>query len=402
MNATEFLTSAFLSMRAHLLRSLLTMLGIFIGVASIIAIVAIGKGGQNAVVSTLENNQLRQTIEIVPRELVVPGIPQPGQILSFSNEDFDIARQFQGVLQVAETLYGQAAVSAGRQSANLMLEGGPDYLNGLANFSVIQGRMFTNGDVLTHQNVALLSQQAALQLFGRENVVGQSLVLGGQTLQVIGVTASTEPSLLNGILGGGAVYLPYTTLEGIFPNWTASEMDIAVQPGVSVPELSQRIVTALNIHAHSAEAFETSAGFLQGIEKLIGTITNILTLVIGAVAGIALVVGGVGVMNIMLVSVTERTQEIGIRMSLGATKSAIVWQFLFESMMLTATGGLLGIVFGVLVTIIVRAAFHFPVAVSWQVAIGAFLFSALIGLVCGLYPALKASRLLPVDALRYE
>ncbi|WP_258111215.1 ABC transporter permease [Alicyclobacillus sp. SP_1] len=402
MDVREMMFTALLSMRTHALRSILTMLGILIGVASIIAIVAVGNGGKAAIVSTLESSRLQNTIEILPKELVVPGLPQPGQVLSISANDLNLVRQFHGVTVVNPLYFGQVEVTAGARSANLNLEGGPYFLPDLARFTILHGHMFTPLDVLGHRNVAVLSVGAASQLFGTTHVLGQTVTVGGQPLDIVGISASTEPSILNGILGGGAVYVPNTTLEDIFPNWTASEMAVGVVPGTSVSQLARRLVTALNIHAHSAQAFEDSSGFLAGIEKLVGTVTSILTLVIGSIASIALIVGGVGVMNIMLVSVTERTQEIGIRMSLGASRAAILVQFLMESMFITMTGGFLGILLGAAIAFGVHLATHLPMQVSWQVMVLSFLFSAVIGLICGIYPANKASKQNPIEALRYE
>lgn len=179
-------------------------------------------------------------------------------------------------------------------------------------------------------------------------------------------------------------------------------MDVLVQQGVNKEALTKRIVMALNIHAHSPDAFEDSTGFYSGIEHTIGTVTSILTMVIGAVAGIALIVGGVGVMNIMLVSVAERTEEIGIRMSLGAKRQDILLQFLVESMMITVFGGVIGIGLGMVISFGVEKFTRLPAHVPWQVILLSFLFSAIIGIVCGLYPANKASKLQPIEALRYE
>jgi putative ABC transport system permease protein len=226
--------------------------------------------------------------------------------------------------------------------------------------------------------------------------------IGGEPFQVLGVTVSQEASLFSLFLGTEYVYMPATTCRDLYPYWSISEMDVEVAPGTDKAALSKRLVTALNVNAHNADAFEDSSGFLAGIEQIIGKVTSILTLVIGSIAGIALLVGGVGVMNIMLVSVTERTQEIGIRMSLGATRGAILLQFLIESMMITLIGGVLGILLGVGVSVAVSMATQLPTFVSWPIVVGSFLFSALIGVLCGLYPANKAARLNPIDALRYE
>ncbi|RIV20109.1 hypothetical protein D2Q93_12290, partial [Alicyclobacillaceae bacterium I2511] len=334
------------SLRANLLRTFLTMLGIWIGVASIIIIVAIGEGGQSAIISTISSAKLQNTVQILPKEIVEPGLPQPGQVLSFQTADLQLAQQFSGVANVSYSLYGQANVVYGSQTINASIQAGPAYLNDLAHFDVISGHMFTPTDVLAHRQVVLVSQSLAGQLFGPKPPVGQVILVGGYPLQVIGETVSSQFDLMSRFLGSNYLYLPSTTCRDLFPWWGISEMDVQVSPGASVAQVSQRLVTALNIHAHNAGAFADASGLWLGLEQTVRKVTTILTLTIGSVAGIALLVGGIGVMNIMLVSVTERTQEIGIRMSLGATRSAILLQFLTEAVMITTGGGLLGVVLG--------------------------------------------------------
>ncbi|MCL6632656.1 MAG: ABC transporter permease [Alicyclobacillus herbarius] len=402
MNLGEMLLSAWTAIRSNKLRSFLTMLGILIGVSAIIAIVALGQGGQAAVIATIESPRLQNTIQILPKETMEPGLPQPGQILSFSDADFALARQFPGVADVYYTLYGQATVASGGKLVNVSLNAGPQYLNEIARFTVVQGRMFNATDVLAHRRVVLVSTSLAEKLFKGPSPLGETIQIGGQPLQVIGVAAPSQMNLLGGFLGTDYVYMPATTCRDLFPWWSISEMDVQVDPGVNKVELGQRIVTALNIRVHNANAFEESTRFYAGLEQTIGQVTRILTLVIGSIAGIALVVGGVGVMNIMLVSVTERTQEIGIRISLGATRRAILLQFLMESVLITLIGGVLGVLLGGAVSFLMRMLTGLPTSISgWAIAIS-LVFSTLIGLICGLYPANKAARLNPIDALRYE
>jgi putative ABC transport system permease protein len=402
MNVGEMFISALSSLGSNKLRAFLTMLGILIGVAAIIIIVAIGNGGKLAIVSTLESNRVSQTIQILPSAVVAPGLPQPGQVLSVSNDDLAIARQFSGVTDVYYTLLGQAQIQSQNQSLNVSVEAGPSFLNEIARYTVVSGRMYTQADVLAHRSVALLAESTAQKLFKTTKVVGKTVILNNRPFEIIGTTMSSEANLFSVFLGSDYIYLPSTTCMDVFPSWQISELDIEVAPTVDKAQLAKREVMALNIHAHSANAFEDSSGFLQGIEKTVDSVTNILTLVIGAIAGIALLVGGVGVMNIMLVSVTERTEEIGVRMSLGATRWAILMQFLIESVTLTVIGGGMGIVLGVAISFVIQTVTHFSVPVSWSVVGISFAFSVVIGVVCGLYPANQASKLNPIDALRYE
>lgn len=323
-------------------------------------------------------------------------------MLSIDDEDFSIAQSFQGVSQVNYTIYGTSTVSTSSRTANVSIEAGPSDLDDLARFTVIEGHMFQTPDVIAHRKVAVLSTSLAAKLFGNGNPIGATVMVQGTPLQVIGVAQSQEANLFSLFLGSDYLYMPATTCRDLYPNWGISEMDVQIEPGANRDQLAKRIVTALNIHAGNAGAFEDSSGFLAGIAGTVQKVTTILTIVIGAIAGIALLVGGVGVMNIMLVSVTERTQEIGIRMSLGATRGAILLQFLIESMTITTIGGLAGILLGSGVGVAVSVVTGVPTYVSWPISVLSFLFSAVIGVICGLYPANKAARLDPIDALRYE
>ncbi|SIS58949.1 ABC transporter permease [Alicyclobacillus vulcanalis] len=402
MNIDEMLRIAFSSLAANKARAFLTMLGIWIGVAAILAIVAVGNGGKALVIGAISNGSQSNVIQIVPRELVAPGLPQPGQVLSIDSSDLSIAASFSGVESVSETFYGTAVVQSGDKSDNVTLFAGPADLDQLARFLVVRGRMFTSQDVLSHANVAVISESLANKLFGSGNPLGAVITLSGVPLEVIGVAQPEQASLYSLVMGSDNLYIPDTTCEDIFPNWTASEMDVVVKPGVPVQSLASRILLALNIHAGDPDAFADSSGLLASVAALVTKVTTILTAVIGAVAGIALVVGGVGVMNIMLVSVTERTQEIGIRVSLGARKRDIILQFLVESMVITSLGGVAGIATGFALSAALRAITGIPASVPWTMGAVAFGFSAAIGVICGLYPAVKAANLNPIEALRYE
>lgn len=402
MNIQEMFLAALHSLLANKLRSFLTMLGILIGVAAIIAILAIGSGGKYAIVSTLESTRAQDTIQIVPTAFVEQGLPQPGQVSQFKDSDFQFVEQFAGVESVYYRMTGEDYVSSPTKSVNSSIEAGPSYLADISHFAVVSGRMYQDADVIGHRPVCLVSQTLATKLFGHASPLGRTVRLNGATLQIIGVTVPTQVNLMSIFYGQDYIYLPATTCRDLYPNWQITEMDVEVKPGVNKSALSHRLVTALNIRAKSASAYEDASGFLLGIENTISTVTSILTYVIGAIAGIALLVGGVGVMNIMLVSVTERTAEIGIRVALGATRQAILVQFLIESVLITSTGGIAGILLGSAAAILVRLVTHFPVTVSWWAVVGSFLFSSLIGVICGIYPANKAANLNPIEALRHE
>lgn len=405
MLGLELWRSAFDSLLVNKLRSVLTMIGIIVGVGSIITIVAIGQGGKSAIVNEIQSANPQDTVEIIPKSL----LSQPGQsnttgIKSFSPADFALVRSFSGVKDVYTTPQTSDTVAndAGKHDS-VTVQSGPSYLPTIDKFKITAGRMYLPMDNTAHRHVAVITSQVAKDLFGKPAAaIGKFVSLQGQLLQVIGVSESTDSSPLARLLPGRNVYIPTSTFSDLYPGEPLQVMDVRIAPGQDQTALSARIIAVLNAKYHADNAFTNASSYIASFTQMISKVTTIITVIIGSIAAIALFVGGVGVMNIMLVSVTERTKEIGIRMSLGATRTNILWQFLVEAMVLTTLGGGLGILLGWLVAAIVSMSFHLPSLVSWQSVFGSFFFSAIVGILCGLYPASRASRLNPIEALRYE
>ncbi len=399
----ELWRTAFESLLANKLRSILTMLGIIMGVGSIIAIVAIGQGGQVAIVNEISSNFPQGTIQIAPKAILTqsPTFHSSG-ITTFSQADFQIVSGFSGVQDVYQTPNTQDVLTYGGKSQYVQVMSGPSFLPRLDQFQIIAGRMYVSADRLAHRPVIVLFKDVATAFFGSvQHAIGQYVSLRGQLLQVIGVAQSTNQTLFAGLQGQTNVVLPTTTYEDLYPGYPIYVMGIIPKSGQDVTALTNRVIAVLNAKYHT-DAFENASTYIHTIENTVSSVTGVITAIIGAVAAIALVVGGVGVMNIMLVSVTERTHEIGIRVSLGASRKTILWQFLVEAMVLTTTGGVVGIFLGVVCAELVSVFAHLPPLVSWQAALGSFLFSALVGIICGIYPASKAANLNPIDSLRYE
>lgn len=403
MLGTELWRSALESLMSNKLRSILTMVGIIVGVASIITIVAIGQGGKASIINEIESGNPQDTVEIVPKSLLSqPGAISSTEITSFSPADFDMVRSFSGVRDVYTTPQVTDTAANGGKHDTVVVSSGPSYLPDLDKFKITAGRMYLPMDDTAHRHVAVISSQVADDLFGSSKAaLGQLIALQGQLLQVIGIAESTDTSPLARLVPDRNVYIPNSTFSDLYPGQPIQVMDVRVQPNQDKAALTSRIIAVLNAKYH-ANAFTNASAYIASFTQVISKVTTTMTVIIGAIAAIALFVGGVGVMNIMLVSVTERTREIGIRMSLGATRTTILWQFLVEAMVLTTLGGGLGILVGWLLSVIVSASFHLPSLVSWQSVVGSFVFSAVIGILCGLYPASRASRLNPIEALRYE
>ncbi|QQE80262.1 ABC transporter permease [Alicyclobacillus sp. SO9] len=401
----ELWRSAFDSLLVNKLRSVLTMIGIIVGVGSIITIVAIGQGGKSAILNEIQSANPQDTVEIIPKSLLsAQGQANPSQIRSFSPSDFQLVRGFSGVKDVYTTPQTSDTLSYAGKRESITVTAGPSYLPSLDKFKISAGRMYLPMDNTAHRHVAVLSTQVAKDLFNKnkpQDAVGHFVSLQGQLLQVIGISKSTNSSPLANLVPNKNVYVPTSTFSDLYPGKPIYTMDIRTQTGQNKKAISARVIAVLNAKYHS-NAFTDASSYITSVTNLIGKVTTTITVIIGAIAGIALLVGGIGVMNIMLVSVTERTREIGIRMSLGATRTTILWQFLVEAMVLTTLGGGIGIVLGWLTAVIVSASFHLSALVSWQSVVGSFLFSAIIGIICGLYPASRASRLNPIESLRYE
>jgi len=261
------------------------------------------------------------------------------------------------------------------------------------------GRNLLAADFLSGNRVAIVSDNIAEDLLEEDDgeLLGKVIYIKNQPVEIVGVIESDE-SIFS--FGSKTVYLPLRTWQSIFSNMSITEVSIKATGPDEVEIAGEKSAELLNRKYDKDEAYQIIN--MEEIAQGIGQITRIMTIIISSIAGVSLLVGGIGVMNIMLVSVTERTREIGIRMSLGATRGQILFQFLVEAMTLTLIGGLIGMGLGTGAAFIVSFFAGWPPLVSLPVIVGGILFSMLIGVVFGLLPANKASRLDPIESLRYE
>lgn len=262
---------------------------------------------------------------------------------------------------------------------------------------VQDGRTFTDNDFLSGKRAGIISKKMAEKLFGKTSPLGKIVWAGGQPVEVIGVLKE-ESGFLS--LGLSEMYVPFNMLKTSFGTNDYSNVSVQTESADQIKSTGKEAARLLNDNHGTKEAYQVMN--MEEIAAGIGQVTTVMTTIIGSIAGISLVVGGIGVMNIMLVSVTERTREIGIRKSLGATRGQILTQFLIESVVLTLIGGLIGICLGYGGASLVSLIAGWPSLVSWQVVCIGVLFSMLIGVIFGMLPANKASRLDPIEALRYE
>jgi putative ABC transport system permease protein len=408
LNIVPAIIEALESLSANKLRSGLTILGIVIGVAAVIAMISIGRGAENTITGSIQGIGTNLIFVMRGGSEEIRN-PRP---LTLGDADA-IADPFQApsVSAVAPLLQGQGQVSFAGESTVTTLQGvTPDY-GPVRNAEVSEGEFINESHILGQASVVLLGIEVADQLFGRTSaLVGETVRIEGQPFRVIGVLEERGGSAFSN--QDDVVMVPLTTAQTrLLRRSSRDRVDLLMAQAVSaqdVPRAGQEIAQILRARHHTAIGVDdftilTQQDFLDTAQ----TITGVLTIFLGGVAAISLLVGGIGIMNIMLVSVTERTREIGLRKALGARRMDILVQFLAESSVLSLVGGLVGILLGWLISIgvgSIAAANDAPIdpAIGIDTVLLATLFSTAVGLFFGLYPANRAAGLEPVEALRYE
>ena len=408
MNITQSIREALESLTANKLRAALTILGIVIGVASVIAMLAVGVGAQDTIIGSISG--IGTNLLFVFQGNLQQDIrnEQPltmGDVLAFS--DVFQAPHIEGI---APTITGNFSVVFEGESTTVELSGVTPEFENVRNYDLIEGNFITDDNVNGRASVALLGPEVADKLFGRrEFLTGETIRIDGQPFRVIGVLEAK---------GGGSfgsqdnvVLVPITTARVRLLNRERDHVDVIFVQAIdaeSVPLVHEEIAQILRTrHRTELGADDFTILTQEDFLSLAGTITNVFTIFLGGIAAISLLVGGIGIMNIMLVSVTERTKEIGLRKAVGAKKADILIQFLTESIMLSLFGGIIGIIFGWIISAVVgriAAASDTPFspAVGLNAILLATIFSTAVGLFFGIYPANRAANLEPVEALRYE
>ena len=393
------------ALRRNKLRTALTMLGIVIGVGAVIAMVGIGNGAKAQVearIAALGQNVIQIFSGSINRGGVFTGFGGAGTLTV--EDALAIQSEVPGVAAVSPEVRSGAQLSAGENNWSSQIMGeSTDYLI-IRQWDIADGTMFTEADVRSAAKVCVLGQTTAERLFPNEDTVGKTIRAKNVPLKVLGVLKRKGASMF-GQDQDDTVIVPYTTAMKRFAGVTTLR-SITVSAS-SADELlnAQNGITELLRQRHRIQPGRDDDFIIrnqQEISEAASATTETMTALLAGVAVISLIVGGIGIMNIMLVSVTERTREIGIRMAVGARGHDILLQFLIEAVTLSSIGGLLGIALGIGGAKVLSAVKNWPTLVSAESIIIAFVFSAAVGIFFGFYPARKASQLDPIDALRYE
>jgi putative ABC transport system permease protein len=393
---------AFREIRRNPMRSSLTMLGIIIGVASVIIMVALGRGVAAKITADIASMGTNLVI-------AAPGSEQRGPTANaaqpFKQEDAKaVVRELEGLATVAPAGSQGVLLVNGNRNWTSTVTGSTNAYFKVRAFGLDRGEPFTDAQLQSGAAVCVVGATVRAQLFGTEDPLGSSLRIGKIDCMVIGVAGSKGQSSL-GLDQDDFVLVPLATYQRRIAGTTdIGILFIGAEDERRVPQIQAQVVALLRERRHIAPGAppDFKVMSMQEVTNTLKTVTQALITLLGAIAAVSLLVGGIGIMNIMLVSVTERTREIGIRLSIGARAREVLFQFLVEATALSGLGGVVGILLGLGVSFLVARIEHLPFSLVPDMAAVAFFFAASVGVVFGYMPARKASRLNPIEALRHE
>lgn len=391
MKFGQALKIAFKNILANKLRSILTMLGIIIGISAVIALVSLGQGASKSVsddISGLGTTKVSINLSGNSEEEVV------------TFEDVMAFEELSEVEAVAPTVSGSATLKNGSTSMeSVSIQGVTPSFEKVEETSVRSGRFVLSIDEDNRNKVAVIGSNVATELFGFTNPVDKEIKMNGTTFKVIGVLTEEGDELQGSV--DDKVLIPFTTAQRFLEQTVITSANVKMTSEDSVDRGMAKMERSLYI-AFGGDDTSYNVRNQADIAEALTSVTDTMTMLLAGIAGISLIVGGIGIMNIMLVSVTERTREIGIRKAIGAKKKDILVQFLIEAIVLSGIGGMLGVVIGIGSAEILSTVLDYAVAISWWAVGLAVSFSVVIGVVFGIFPANKAANLSPLEALRYQ
>ena len=388
--------------RRNVMRSFLTILGIVIGVGAVITMVTIGGGA---------TQQVRQQIASMGSNLLMVGPGKrlgPGQSagnVPFKEADAEaIIREVSSIAAVAPVSSQSIQAILGNQNWTTQVTGSDNQYFYVTNRAIATGRQFSESELRAGAAVCIIGETVRKKLFGGQDVLGEKMRLQKLSCEVIGLLGEKGQSTM-GTDQDDIVVVPLRTLQRrITGNQDVGMIQVSVQQGASTDKAQQDISKLMRERRHLSPSDDDNFHVMdmKEISKMLTGTTELLTALLSAVAAVSLLVGGIGIMNIMLVSVTERTREIGVRLAIGALEREVLMQFLVEAVVLSSLGGLIGIILALAASVWLAGFLRVPFVFNGPIVFISFLFSALVGVIFGYFPALKAARLDPIEALRHE
>ena len=389
-------------LRRNVMRSFLTMLGIIIGVAAVIILVTLGKGATRQVteqIASLGSNLLM----IHPGKHMGPG--QSSGAAPFKLADAEaIQREIPSLIAVAPASSSSMTAILGNENWTTAVTGSTEQYFSLNNRKIKDGRIFTSNETRVGVAVCVIGETVRIKLFGRQNPIGSQIRLNKLSCEVIGLLEAKGQSTM-GSDQDDIVVIPLRTFQRrVTGKEDISIIQVSVRDGISTDKVKKDIARLLRVRRHLSDNEEDNFDVMdmKEIAKMLSGTTQVLTSLLSAVAGVSLLVGGIGIMNIMLVSVTERTREIGTRLAIGAMEREVLLQFLVEAVVVSSFGGLIGVILALISSVVLAGVLNVPFVLNVPIIFIAVLFSAAIGVIFGYFPARKAAQLDPIDALRHE
>ncbi|MFJ7310323.1 ABC transporter permease [Peribacillus frigoritolerans] len=389
LNLSESMKMAIRSIKTNKVRAFLTMLGIIIGVASVIVLVSIGRGSSQSV---------QDEINSLGTNLITVSVTDTDSV-ELTDDTIEQFKELSGISEVAPVVTGRVYAKNGEATAQVLMTGATSSYLSVRDLELSQGRFLTDMETELRSKVVVLGSDAATTLFENQKAVDQNVLIGGVSYRVIGVLKSVGTSM--GSSGDDVIIAPITTAERATGSTTIGTVYLKAENENIMDRAMYQVQGAMTT-SFPEQSDNYSVSNQEDLMDTMSSVSDTFTLMLGGIASISLLVGGIGIMNIMLVSVSERTKEIGIRKAIGANRKSILLQFLIEAMVLSCFGGLLGVGIGLGIAKLISAFSSSTISYSWSVTLFAFLFSILIGIMFGVFPANKASKLNPIQALRHE